>query len=123
VLRGWGVHRGVFTGSKVDRAWVVQGRARVVEGGARVVYWGSRFVYWLGSRFVRSRSRRMVRSRVMIRVDSCSFIGNLCHIPSMMVCVVVHYLGTAIRQGNGVGTFNHSSLVLCLSFSKLSTRV
>jgi len=87
----------VLTGSKVDRARMVEGGARVVEGGARVVYRGSRFVYWLGSRFVRSRSRRMVGSRVMIRVDSCSFIGNLCHIPSMMVCMIVHYLGTTIR--------------------------
>jgi len=116
VLRGWGVHGGVFTGSKVDRAGVV-------EGGARVGYWGSRFVYWLGSRLVRSRSRRVVGSRVMVRVDSCSFIGNLCHITSMVVCVVVHYLGSTVRQGHGVGTFNHSCLVLCLSFSKLSSRV
>jgi len=97
VLRGWGIYRGVLTGSKVDRTRVVQGRARVVKGRARVIYWGSRFVYWLRSRFVRSRSRRMVRSWVMIRVDSCSFIGNLCYIPSMMVCMIVHYLGTTIR--------------------------
>ena len=53
----------------------------------------------------------MVRSRVMIRVHSCSFIGNLGHIPSMMVCMVVHYLGAAIRQGHGVGTWQQQNIV------------
>jgi len=126
MLGWWGIHRSMVTSSQVDRA-------RVVEGWARVVYWGSwgigsrwgrsRLVYWLRSRFIRSRSRRMVRSRVMIRVHSCSFIGNLGHIPSMMVCMVVHYLGATIRQGHGVGTFNNPSLILSLCFSKLSSRV
>jgi len=115
----------MVTSSNMDRARVMQSRTRVVDRGSRGI--GSRWgrcwlIDWLRSRFV-CRSRRMIRSRMVIRVNSCSFIGNLCHIPSMVVSMVVHYLGTTIRQGHGVRSFHYSSLILCLSFSKLSSRI
>ena len=64
----------------------------------------------------------MVRSRVMIRVHSCSFIGNLGHIPSMMVCMVVHYLGATIRQGHGVGTWQQQNIVNKTSIRSVQLR-
>jgi len=91
VLRGWSIDRGMLASGEMDRARVVQSRSRVV-------YWGSRLVSrWGRSRsMVRRRSRSMVRSRVMVWVDCCSLIGHFSYVPTVMVCVVVHYLGTPI---------------------------
>jgi prepilin-type processing-associated H-X9-DG protein len=83
VFWSWSIDRGMLASGEMDRARVVQSRSRVV-------YWGSRLV----SRWGRSRS--MVRSRVMVWVDCCTLIGYLSYVPTMVVCVVVHYLGTAI---------------------------
>jgi len=90
VFRSWSIDRSMLASGEMDRARVVQSRSRVV-------HWGSRLVSrWGRSRFVRRRSRSMVRSRVMVWVDCCSLIGDLSYVPTVVVCVVVHYLGTPI---------------------------
>merc|ERR1719145_207144 len=71
-----------------------------------------------------SRDNRssLVRSR-SVWVDSCTFIGNIRNISSIVISFVVHILDTTIRKSNRVGTLSVTVTITSLSGIEVGVRV
>merc|ERR550532_2426099 len=93
----------------VHRGWMVGGRG--VVGGWCMVGGGG---------VVGSRSRGVVGGFWCLSIDSLPFVGDISHIAAVVVSMVGHVLGPAVREQDGVGALNVSISIRHLASVEVS---
>ena len=86
----------------VHRGWMVGGRG--VVGGWCMVGGGG---------VVGSRSRGVVGGFWCLSIDSFPFVGDISHIAAVVVSMVGHVLGPAVREQDGVGALHIKTCTTC----------